>query len=147
MALTGPLVAQGDEVSRAEYREGAEPVCKRNTEANERILSGVRKEVKSGELGKAATKLAKAAKALKGTLNQLRALPAPAADQARLMKWFKYISDEVGYFQLAARELKAGERTKAAQNVVRLTSTANRANAQVVPFEFVYCRFEPSRFT
>jgi hypothetical protein len=147
MALAGPLVARGDEVTRAEYREVAEPICKRNTEANERILSRVRSEVNAGELNKAGTKLAKAATALKGTLNQLRGLPRPTADQARLTKWFKYVSDEVGYFQLAARELKAGEKTEASKNVVRLTSTANRANAQVIPFEFVYCRLEPSRFT
>jgi hypothetical protein len=147
VTLVGPVLAGADEVTRTTYREAAEPICQKNTEANERILSGVRAEVNHGELTKAARKLAAASRALKATLSGLKALPRPPADQARLTRWFKYVAEEIGYFELAARQLKAGKKTQASKNVVRLTSTAARANAQVIPFEFTYCRLEPSRFT
>jgi hypothetical protein len=147
LLLAGPMTARGDEVSRDEFREAAEPICKKNTEVNERILAGARAEVRHDEFGKAAKKLAAAGRALKGTLGQLKAIPRPTADQAHLAKWFKFIAEEVGYFELSARQLKAGKKTQASKSVVRLTSIADRANAQVIPFEFTYCRLEPSRFT
>src|SRR6201996_6151499 len=74
------------EVSRDEYKAAAEPICKTSAKANERILSGVRKEVKEGKLKTAAAKFAKAAKEQASTLGQLEALPQPAADEPRLAK-------------------------------------------------------------
>ena len=50
-ALAGSALAA--EVSRETYREAAEPICKTNTKANERILSGVRAKVKHNKLGAA----------------------------------------------------------------------------------------------
>jgi hypothetical protein len=147
LSLTAPLAAHADEVTRAGYREAAEPICQKNTEANERILVGVRADVRQERLGVAAAKLGRAAGALEEALAQLRALPPPAADQARLAKWLEYVKQEVGYFELASQQLKAGKKTAVSKTVVRLTRTAGRANAQVVPFAFKYCRFQPSRFT
>jgi hypothetical protein len=147
LSLAGPFAAGAEEVTRTAYREVAEPICKENTEANERILDGVRGDVREGKLGTASTKLAKAGRALKLALNELRGLPQPAPDRVRLTKWFGYVGQEVEYFQLASRQLKNGDKRAASQTVVRLTGTAGRANAQVVPFGFVYCRLQPSRFT
>jgi hypothetical protein len=135
------------EVSRAEYREAAEPICKLNTKANERILGGVKAEVRGGKLKTAAAKFARAATALKETQRQLEALPRPAADRARLSKWFAYVSSEVSYFEAIANKLRAGKKGAAEQYVSRLSVTATQANSAVLPFEFDYCRFEPSRFT
>lgn len=139
--------ANAAEVSRDSYREAAEPICKANTVANERILSGVRAQVKQGKLAAAGAQFTKAAKALKKTLNQLRVLPRPVADKARLAKWLAYVMEEVSLFEAAAQKLKAGDKFGAEKMVVRLTHTANLANNQVNGFEFDYCRFEPSRFT
>lgn len=83
--------AGATEVSRASYREAAEPICKANTEANERILSGVRAEVRQGKFAAASAQFTKAARALKATLKELRALPQPAADRTRLAKWLGYV--------------------------------------------------------
>ena len=147
LALLGPLSARAAEVSRDEFREAAEPICKINTEANERILAGVRAEVKHDQLKPAAASMAKAARALRETLVQLRALPEPAADRDRLAMWFELVKEEVAKFKLASAQLRAGKKAAASVTVVYLGSTANRANAQVIPFGFHYCLFEPSRFT
>ncbi len=135
------------EVSRTEFKEAAEPICKADTKANERILAGVRAEVRHGKLGPAAIKFGKAAAALKSALVQLEALPRPAADGPRLEKWFATVKTEVGYFEAVSRKLKAGQRAAAESYVNKLTVTATKANNQVLPFEFTYCRLEPSRFT
>ena len=147
LAAATSAVAGAAEISRAEYREAADPICKVNAEANERILAGVRAEVGRGNLRPAAARFARAATALKQTLGQLEALARPPADQARLGRWFATVKTEVGYFETISHKLKAGQKAAAERYVNKLTVTASKANNQVLPFEFTYCRFEPSRFT
>ncbi len=138
--------AMAAEVTRDEYREKAEPICKVDTQANERILAGVRTEVRQGKLKPAATKFDKAAAALKKAVKQLKALPQPSADTAKLSKWFTYAEQEVKLFETGGRKLRSGDKNAASKIGVELVNVANKANAQVIPFEFQYCRLEPSRF-
>ena len=135
------------EVSRGEYKEAAEPICKSNTQANERILAGVRKEVKQGKLKPAAAKFTKASVALKKALKELEAVPQPAADEARLAKWFSYVKIEAELFASAGKKLAAGDKAGAQHVVTKLTQNANKANNEVLPFGFHYCRLEPAKFT
>jgi hypothetical protein len=135
------------EVSRDEYKEAAEPICKSNTQANERILAGVRQEVKAGKLKPAAAKFTKASVALKKALRELEAVPRPAADEARLAKWFSYVKIEAELFASAGKKLSAGDKAGAEHIVTQLTQNANKANNEVLPFGFRYCRFEPAKFT
>ena len=147
LALLVASAADAAEASRAEFREAAEPICKVDTKANGRILAGVRVEVRLGKLGAAAARFAKAGGALKRALAQLELLPRPAGDEPRLAKWFETVESEVGYFEAVSQKLKAGQKDAAEQLVSKLTVTATKANSQVLPFEFTYCRLEPSRFT
>jgi hypothetical protein len=135
------------EVSRDEYKEAAEPICQTSAKANEQILAGVRKEVKQGKLKTAAAKFAKASKEQSKTLKQLEALPQPAADEARLTKWLSYLKIEAELFEQAGRKLKAGDKSGAEHVFAKLTPNANKANNQVLPFEFHYCRLEPQKFS
>jgi hypothetical protein len=135
------------ETTRDEYKAAVEPICKANTKANERILKGVRSEVKKGELKPAARQFAAAGRALKKTRGELAAVPRPVADKARLSKWLGYIKAEVGLFETTARELKAGNQIAAERTAVLLTREAEQANNEVVGFEFDYCHGEPSKFT
>ncbi len=145
MSLAAPF-AQA-EMTRESYKEAVEPICKANTQANERILKGVRKLVKEGKLKLAGTKFAKAGAALHGTLVQLKAVEKPPADKTKLEKWLGYVDLEVTLFQKTAKKLKVGDKAGAQATVIRLTHNANQANNQVLGFEFHYCRFEPSKFT
>jgi hypothetical protein len=146
-ALLAALPAAAAEQTRETYKDTVEPICRANTKANERILAGVRKEVKENKLKTAATKFSKAADALKRTWGQLKNVPPPAGDEARLAKWLDLVSEEAELFARTATKLRSGQKAAALGMVVRLTSTANRANSQVLPFDFTYCRFEPSKFT
>jgi len=132
---------------RVAYKAQVEPICKRNREANERVLKGVRKNISTGKLKLAASQFAKAAAALKKARTQLAAVPKPAGDEARLTKWLGYIKTEIELFEKASKKLKAGDKRGAQRMSIYLTSTANKANNTVLPYEFKYCRAEPSQFT
>jgi hypothetical protein len=147
IALVLAVGAFAAEVSRDEYKEAAEPICKTSAQANERILSGVRKEVKQGKLKTAAAKFSKASKEQAKALKQLEALSQPTADEARLSKWFNYLKIEAELFEQAGRKLKAGDKPGAEHVFAKLTPNANKANNQVLPFEFRYCRLEPQKFS
>ncbi len=146
LALLGAGLAQAAETTRAEYVAAVEPICKANTQANKTILRGVKSDVKRGRLKLAARKLARAAAALQKTLRELKAVPQPAADEARLAKWLGYIKIEVGLLQRISRKLKAGDKVGTEMAQVRLEHNANLANNAVLAFEFAYCKFEPSKF-
>src|ERR1700710_1536826 len=82
------------EPTRESYTAQVEPICKKNAQANERILKDVKAEVKAGKLKVAAGQFAGAAKALKATLAQLKAVPQPSADKPKLAEWLSYIKEE-----------------------------------------------------
>jgi hypothetical protein len=139
--------AMAAEITRDEYKERVEPICKANTEANERILAGVRHEVQAGHLGVAAKQFAKAAKALKRTRAQLLAVPMPAADRTKLTKWLNSVKGEVVLLETAGKALARGDKPTAERAVSKLSINATRANAEVVSFEFHYCSFQPAKYT
>ncbi len=150
MLIVALMLAAGAfaaEVSRDEYKEAAEPICKTSAKANERILAGVSKEVKQGKLKVPAAKFAKASKEQTQTLKKLEVLPQPAADEARLGKWLGYLKIEAELFEAAGRKLKAGDKPGAEHVFAKLTPNANKANNQVLPFEFHYCKLEPQKFS
>lgn len=146
VALLGAVPSVAAEATREDYVKAVEPICKANTEANEKILKGVRAKVKAGKLDAAAKQFAGAARALKRTRAQLLQVPQPPADAARLTKWLGYVKTEVQLFEAISRKLAKDESTAAQRMVVRLISNARQANNQVLEFEFRYCRFQPSKF-
>jgi hypothetical protein len=151
LALAALLVMAGfaaaAEVTRESYAAAVEPICKANTDADGRILDGVKAEVRTGKLKLAAGQFAKAAAALAQTRRELAAVPRPPADRARLASWLGYIKGEVGLFEATAAKLRAGQKAAAEHSSILLTRQAALANDQVLPFDFHWCRAEPSKFT
>jgi hypothetical protein len=131
---------------RQAYKAQVEPICKQNRQANERVLKGVKKNIKNGKLKLAGTQFAKAAVALKKARTQLLAVSQPSADRARLTKWLGYIKTEVELFERVSKKLKAGDSHGAQRMALQLTSTVNRANNTVLVYEFNYCRVQTSQF-
>lgn len=145
--LATASLALATETTRAEYVAQVEPICKTNTQADEKILDGVEAEVKNGKLKPAAKQFSKASAALKKALAQLKAVPKPAADNAKLTKWLGYVKTEAELFASTAKKLKSGDKEGAGKMEIRLTHNANLANNTVLDFEFRYCRVEPSKFS
>jgi hypothetical protein len=147
LGLLFASAALAAEVSRDEYKEAVEPICKKNTQANERILAGVKTEVKAGQLKTAAAKFAKSSVELKRTLGELEKVPQPVADGARLKQWFGLVKVEAELFATTGKKLASGDKAGAEHLVAKLSQNANKANLQVLPFGFRYCRLEPAKFT
>lgn len=78
---------------------------------------------------------------------ELKIVPRPPADATRLKQWYAEIEVEAGLFTATAHDLRAGQKANAERFSVQLTAAANKANVQVLPFGFRYCRAEPSKFT
>jgi hypothetical protein len=144
--LFATVPAFGAEVTPDEYKAQVEPICKANTQANEKILKGVRENVKKGKLSKASKQLFAAAKALKKTRLELLRVPTPSADAARLTKWLAGVKTEIDLLEAAGRKLANGEKNGASKMVIRLKTNATKTNNLVLGYEFRYCKFEPQKF-
>jgi Flp pilus assembly protein TadD len=140
------LATTGSE-ERETYVSQAEPICKTNTKANERILSDVRKEIRQGKLGLAAGKFKRAAAAFGKATKELSAIPQPVDDQAKLTKWLGLLGKEKSLLSQIGQALKAGKKSRAQSLSVKLTHNGNAANNAVLGFEFNYCLINSSRFS
>jgi len=133
--------------TRESYVAAVEPICKTNTKANERILSGVEQKVKQGKLAVASGQFAKASSAFAKAVKQIKAVPQPVADQAKLTKWMGYLEGETKLLGEISKALKDGKKTKAQTLSVKLTHNGNLANNAVLGFDFKYCLIDSSRFS
>jgi hypothetical protein len=143
----GGTLAVAAETTATEYKEAVEPICRANSAANQRILAGVRAEVKEGKLKAAAAKFRRAAAALQRTHRELMAVPKPAAEETQLRKWLEYVKKEIELLQKAATALQHGKANPARRDVVIMTATANRANSQILPLDLPACLFHPNQYT
>jgi hypothetical protein len=147
--IASALFAQGAlaaELSRSEYVQSAEPICKANTEANQRIFKGAKEEVKEDKLKAASSHFFKAKQALAKTVKQLSSLPQPTTDEAKLTKWIGYLGAERDLLGKIGTALAHEDKAAAQQLSVRLNRNSNLANNTVLAFGFDYCRIDPSRF-
>jgi len=143
--------AQAEEApTRAQYVEQIEPICQANTEANRRILKNVRPRAKSrvpAKMKQAGAQFIHASAAFDAAVKKISAVPRPPADDARLLKWFKYLGIVREKLRKLGVALKDGEEIKAAHEQIRVERASNAANNVGFVFEFHYCRLTASRFT
>lgn len=148
LLLAAPAHAE-EGPTRAEYVEQVEPICQANTEASKRILKNAKQRAKSRNAAKmkqAGGQFVHASNVFGATITKLAAVPRPAADDARLRKWF----DQLGIVRVNLRNLgkalKAGEEIKASHEGVRVERSSNAANNVSFVFEFRDCRLKSSSF-
>jgi hypothetical protein len=147
LLATAAIALAAAEQTRESYVAQVEPICKQNTTANEQILAGVRKKIKKGQLSVAAGQFAKASTAFGKAVKQIKAVPQPAADQAKLGKWLGYLEGETKLLSEIGKALKAGKKSQAQTLSIKLTHNSNLANNAVLGFEFNYCLIDSSRFS
>jgi hypothetical protein len=140
-------LAHGAEApTRADYVARVEPICKRNTEASQRILAGAKERIKKRELAPAGKQFVHASRAFGNGIRQIVRVPRPSADEAKLQKWFKFLRIVKQRLLLLGQALKSGERLKATHASIQLGRSANAANNVSFAFKFHYCRLSRSRF-
>ncbi|HEX6688221.1 MAG TPA: hypothetical protein VF085_06100 [Solirubrobacterales bacterium] len=147
VAVPVALAAEGEAgMSREEYVAKVEPICKTNTEANSRILTGVKDQVKQGKLVPAGKRFIRASGALGKSVAQIAQVPKPAADAAKLTKWVGYLKKEKSFLFSIGKALKSNQKGKAQKLAVKLNDNNEDANNTVINFNFKECRIESSRF-
>lgn len=146
LLVAAPIALAAEEPTREEYVAKVEPICKANTEANSRILTGVKEQVKHDKLVPAGKRFVSASSVLGKTVAQISKVPQPSADAAKLTKWIGYLAKEKGFLQKIGGALKADNKFKAQKLAVELNKNNNKANNTVISFGFKECRIDSSRF-
>jgi hypothetical protein len=138
--------AAAAEPTRPEYVKTAEPICKANTLASQKILKGIRDDVRERKLKLAGAKFRRAARALSRTISQLENIPKPGPDEARLERWFTHLKGEVELLEKVAGRLRDGTTANVGKIVLELRHNANVTNNIVLTFGFEYCLIQPARY-
>lgn len=149
VALLLVAPAWAEEPTRDQYREGVEPICEANTKANKRILKNAKDRARSGvpaKMKEAGAQFIHASAVFGKTVTKLAGVPRPAADDARLLKWFKQLGIVQTNLRKLGKALKADEEIKAAHEQIRIERASNAANNVSFVFEFHYCHLTASRF-
>lgn len=147
MTLLAAVAASAAEApTRDEYVETLEKVCKPDAEATQRAMKGARGDVRGERFKAAAAKFAKATTIFGGTVKQIKAVPRPSADTAKLGKWFGYLDRQEDYLRLITAALRKQEGIKAQRLTARFIHNGNLANNVVLAFGFDYCSFKFSRY-
>ncbi len=132
--------------TRDEYVERLEQICRPDAEATQRAMKGARGDIRAERLAVAAKKFAKATAIFGGDLRHISTVPRPAADNAKLRKWFTYLNGQEDYLVQITAQLRQNHPTKALRLIQRFIHTGNLANNVVLAFGFNWCSFEFSRY-
>lgn len=146
VTVPAALAAEGELDPKKAYAEEVEPICKANTEANSRILKGVKGQVQQGQLKPAGRRFVRAASALGKAVTQIGQVARPPEHEAKLSKWIGYLKQEKTYLQQIGQALKAEDKFKAQKLAVKLNNNNNKANNTVISFPFKECKIDSSRF-
>ncbi|HEX5762790.1 MAG TPA: hypothetical protein VFY04_06680 [Solirubrobacterales bacterium] len=144
--LAVAAVAHGaDEPTRETYLATVEPICKGDREATERILADTKDAIREGRLDAAGRQLIRASRSFNGTIRRLVAVPRPAADDAKLQKWFKFLRILRDRIRQTGVYYKEGKKLRATHESIAAERTGNAANNVSFSLGFRYCRLSRSR--
>ncbi len=146
LLATVPVALAAEESPIEKYVATVEPICKQNSEANSRILKGVKDQVKQDKLVPAGKRFIRASSALGKAVGKIAAVPQPSEAAAKLTKWIGYLKNEKQFLQLIGKALKSNDKGKAQKLAVKLNDNNTDANNVVINFEFKECKIDSSRF-
>lgn len=142
----GAGAARAEAPTRAEYVSRLEAICKPHVQATERVMKGVRADVRAERLRVAAAKFAKGTRLFSETVTAMAPVPRPEADVAKLQKWFGLLRQEESWLRRITGDLRANRAIQAQRDTAHFIHSGNLANNVVIAFGFDYCSFRFSRF-
>lgn len=146
LILLVPRAFAAPEMTRGEYVERVEPICKSESLSHRDELKGVEAMVRQGKLKQAAPRVLAAAAALHGAIARIAPVPRPPADAARLGRWMGFAKSGQDLLHRLGIALREDDRGGAQRLARQLLKNTKRGNATVVTFDFDYCRVNPARF-
>jgi hypothetical protein len=145
-ALSSANIAAAAAPTRAEYVTRLEAICKPGAMRTERVMGGVKADVRAERLGIAASKFAKATRIYSGTVSAMAGVSRPPADRRKLGIWFTYLGRQLTNLRQITTQLRAEHPIKAQRLTARFIHNGNQANNVVLAFGFDYCSFRFSRY-
>jgi len=140
LVLIVPLVqAEEVEVSREEYVQRVDAICRKQKTSNERLQREAEKLIRHGDAQAASKPTLRLARSFARAVAQIVKVPRPAADQARLKKWLGYQKVERSLLFQIGRALKKGQTRLVSRLQTRAAHVERLANRLVFSFEFKYC--------
>ena len=138
--------------TRAEYVAKVDPICKKNADANQKILKGVKEKARAkgkaraGKLRAAGEQFIRASAAFGSARQKIVAVPVPAEYATKLEKWFVYLKKIQTTLSEIGKTLKAGNSIRASHLSIQLQHNAITANNISYELEFRYCNLKESQF-
>jgi hypothetical protein len=142
----GTLAGASEAPTRGDYVERLEKTCKPGAEATRRAVKGVKADVRSGHLTRAAPKVAKAKRIFAHTVSVIAQVPRPTADRTTLARWFRALEREISALGRTVEALRADDAARFERTWSDFVHEGAKANNIVVSFGFDYCAFRSSRF-
>lgn len=146
LLVSAATAAAAEAPTREEYVTQLEGVCKPDAEATRVAMKGARSDISAERLAQAAGKFAKATSIFGGTVKEIALVARPAADTAKLAKWFGYLKAQESYLKQITAQLRADHAIPAQRLTARFIHNGNLANNTVLAFGFDYCSFKFSRY-
>jgi hypothetical protein len=135
-----------DGPTREEYVATIDPICKTNIDSNKNLLKGVGAIVKAGKLKLAASRFTEVASNFGKTIKSIEVIPRPAADSARLEKWFSFLKIVQMNLGKVGKALREENKIRASHEKIRAERSSNAANNVSFVFGFHYCNLRPGQF-
>jgi hypothetical protein len=147
LAPSAAALGAEEALTRDEYVNRLEAMCKPRAEATQVAMKGVRKDVRYPDrLRIAVGKFAKGAKIFGGTIDKIFEVPQPAADVGRLKEWFTYLNRQEQYLLEITDQLRMSHTIRAQRLTSRFIHNGNLANNVTLAFGFDFCSFKFSRY-
>ncbi len=138
--------AAAEAPTRGDYVQRLEAICRPGALATQRAMKGARRDLQAERTAVATKKFSRAATIFGGTVKRIARVPRPAADAARLAKWFTYLKRQESYLRQITVQLRRGRAIAAQRLTARFIHNGNLANNVVLAFGFEYCSFKFSRY-
>lgn len=139
-AISSPAFAA--ELTRTEYVDRAETICKFGADRAKPLLAKGFKEFKDNEVVSAGPKFVKAAKYYASARTRLLGIPIPQEDSEDLVAWLKQLKIQNFFLDRTGQALTEAHRVQAQGFLSRFIHNGNVANDLVLGFGFKFCLFD-----
>jgi len=133
--------ASAAELTRGQYVDRAEAICKVGTAKSSPLLSKGLAEFKANKVESAGPKFVSTAAAYGAARSKLAAIPKPADDAEELAEWLDLLKVQNFFLRKTGKALSAGQRVQAQGFLSRFVHNGNLANDTVLGYGFKYCLF------
>jgi len=141
LLAVAPLAHGEGEQTRESYKQRVEPVCKANRIANERIMAGARRRIKTKQYVTVGKQFVRVSGSFGKLIKRLGPVPPPTGYERTVKRWVKFMRLVKLRLFKVGRLYKAGADIKAAHMSILAERAGISANNISIAFKVRECRF------